>query len=91
MWLMSQAILGIVSALLGLAGIGVSVFAIIDNRRQRSQREKAVIAAQAVIDRVYGLLVGIKSGVEQTSPHIIAAINDGLSAINQKRELVKSL
>jgi hypothetical protein len=38
----------------------VSIFAIIDNRRQRTQREKGVIAAQATFEHVYDLLIGIK-------------------------------
>jgi len=46
--------------LLASAGIGVSIFAIIDNRRQRTQREKGVIAAQATFEHVYDLLIGIK-------------------------------
>ena len=45
---------------LASAGIGVSISAIIDNRRQRTQREKGVIAAQATFEHVYDLLISIK-------------------------------
>ena len=78
----------ILDTILGLAGLGISIYAIWDNKRQRSQREKAVIAARSVIERAYGTLVGIKSAVD-TSVH--AAINDSLAAINQERETLKSL
>jgi hypothetical protein len=78
----------IVDTILGLAGLGVSVFAIIDNRHQRSQREKAVIAARSVIERAYGTLIGIKPGV---AANAALAVNDALAAINQARNTQKSL
>jgi hypothetical protein len=81
----------VVDTLLGIAGLAASVFAIIDNRRQRSQREKAVIAARATIERIYGLLIGIKPAVAPTRPDVEAAINDGLSAINQERQKLNAL
>jgi hypothetical protein len=77
-----------VGTILGLAGLGVSVFAILDNRRLRNEREKAVIAARATIERVYGLLIGIKPAV---GTDVAAAINDGLSAINQQRKTLDAL
>jgi hypothetical protein len=84
--------------LLGIAGlgasvfaIGVSVFAILDNRRQRKEREKAVIAAHAVIERIYGLLIGIKPAIIPTLPGLEAAINDGLAVINQQRTRIDAL
>ena len=80
-----------IDTILGIAGLGVSTFAIIDNRRQRKQREKAVIAARATIDRIYGLLIGIKPAVVPARPDVEAAINDGLSAINQEREKFDAL
>jgi hypothetical protein len=50
-----------------------------------------VIAAHAVIDRTYGLLIGIKPPIIQTFPDFEAAINDGLSAINQQRKNLDAL
>jgi hypothetical protein len=78
----------ILDIILGLAGLGVSIYAISDNKRQRTQREKAVIAARSVIERAYGTLVGIKPAVD-TNVH--PAINDALAAINQEREKLNSL
>jgi hypothetical protein len=78
----------IFETILGLAGLSVSIYAIWDNKRQRTQREKAVIAARSVIERAYGTLVGIKPALA-TNVHL--AINDSLAAINQERETLKSL
>ena len=78
----------ILDTILGLTGLGVSIFAFLDNRRLRNEREKAVIAARETIGRVYGLLIGIKPAVDAS---VHAAINDGLAAINQERETLKHL
>ena len=43
----------------GLIAIVVAVWAVFDARRERSKREKAVLAARSVIERTYGLLIGI--------------------------------
>jgi hypothetical protein len=43
--------LGIVGYALGFLGLGATVWAVLDARRQRSKREKAVIAAHSVIER----------------------------------------
>jgi hypothetical protein len=76
--------------ILGICALGVSVFAVIDARRQRTKREKAVIAAHAAIARSYGLLIGIKPLITSLSG-AEAAINDGLSAINQERKTLDAL
>ena len=82
----------ILSYIFGLCGLGVSVFAIIDNRRQRTKRERAVLAARAIIERTYGLLIGIKpAAISSPVPGVEAAINDGLFAINQQRETLHRL
>lgn len=78
-------------AILGIGGIVVGVLVIADARRQRTKREKAVIAARATIERAYALLIGIKSGVESTLPSIAKAIDNGLSAIDQDREKLSAL
>ncbi|MGB7912526.1 MAG: hypothetical protein WCF59_09900 [Desulfobaccales bacterium] len=80
-----------INTALGIIGLCVSVFAILDNRRQRSEREKAVIAANAVIERVYGVLVGIKPGIIQTMPNFESAINDGLATVNEQRQKLGKL
>jgi hypothetical protein len=80
----------LIDTFLGILGLGVSFFAIIDNRHQRSAREKAVIAAHAVIERTYGLLIGLKPSVE-TLPNVQTAINDGLSAVNKERDNLAAL
>ncbi len=86
----TDTFIGIAGVILAIAGLGVSVFAIIDNRRLRGEREKAVIAAHGVIQRSYGLLIGIKP-VVKSIPGAEAAINDGLSAINQARATLDKL
>jgi len=83
-----DTLLGLAGLGVGLAGLGVSFYAIRDNRRQRTQREKAVIAAHSAIERAYGTLVGIKPAVNE---NVHKAINDGLDAINQERETLKGL
>jgi hypothetical protein len=77
--------------LVGMAGLGVALYAIIDNRRERNKREKAISAAREMIERTYGLLIGIKPAVSPTLPEVGKAIDDGLSAINQQREKLASL
>jgi hypothetical protein len=84
-------------SILGILGLAVAVFSIVDNRRQRNQREKAVIAAREVIQRVYGALIGLKPAIvavqsdPDTSKAILLAMNDTLEAMNQQREILKSL
>jgi len=87
----ADTIFGIVGTFVGLVGIVISIYAIADSRRQRTGREKAVIAARATIERAYGLLIGIKPGVEPTLPSIAKAIDNGLSAIDQEREELAAL
>jgi hypothetical protein len=82
--------IGIAGVILAICGLGVSVFAIIDNRRLRGEREKAVIAAHGVIQRSYGLLIGIKPLV-LSLPGAEAAINNGLSAISEARTTLDNL
>ncbi len=86
---MLSIILGLSGLCLSALGIGVSVFAIRDNRRLRNERERAVIAAHATIERVYGLLIGIKPAV--AGGNVTAAIDDGLDAINQQRNNLNGL
>jgi hypothetical protein len=74
-----------IDTLLGFAGLGVALFAIIDNRRERNKREKALTAAREVLARTYGLLRGIKPAVNPTLPEVGMAIEDGLAEINQQR------
>jgi len=73
---------------LGLAGIGVGVFGVLDARRERSRREKAVIAARAVIERTYGILETLKPSL---GAQYTAVINDGLAFINQERPKLEKL
>jgi hypothetical protein len=90
----------LLDTILGFTGLGVSVFAIVDIRRQRSQREKAVIAARAVIERAYGSLIHLKPAIvalgagradSASQKAMIAAIDDTLEAINQQRDSIKAL
>jgi len=76
---------------LGLVGIAATIWAAYDARRQRSIREKAVIAANAVIDRTYGLLIGLKPTIASLAPAHVAAVDDGLAAINAQRVALKDL
>jgi len=74
-----------------LATIAVGVWAVVDGRRQRSKRERAVIAAHRMVERTYGLLIGIKPAVEPLGASHVKAINDGLEAINQTRPQLENL
>jgi hypothetical protein len=46
-------------------------------------REKAVIAAHATIERTYGLVLGIKPAATND---VALAINDGLQVISEQRK-----
>ena len=83
--------IGVLGDALGVLGLGAAVLAFFDARRQRTARERAVIAANAVIERTYGLLIGIKPFVASLGPAHEAAINDGLNAINQQRTTIERL
>lgn len=75
----------------GLVDIVATVGAAIDARRQRSKREKAVMAANTAIERTYGLLIGIKPGVASLGSMTVKVVDDGLEAINAQREALKNL
>jgi hypothetical protein len=83
--------LGVAGIVLGILGLGATVWAVEDARRQRSAREKAVIAARTVIERAYGLLIGIKPSVITLGAAYEAAINNGLAAIDQQRGNLEKL
>jgi hypothetical protein len=78
--------LGVAGCALGFLGLAATIWAACDARRQRSKREKAVIAAHSVIERTYGMLILIKPIVEPLGPAYTDAVNDGLAAINQQRD-----
>lgn len=82
---------GVAGCALAFLGLAATIWAVCDARRQRSKRERAVIAAYCVIERTYGLLVGIKPFVAPLGSNHEAAINDGLEAINQQRKDLKDL
>jgi len=77
--------LGVSGCALGFLGLAMTVWALWEARRQRNNREKAVIAAHAVIERTYGLLIGIKPFVIPLGSAHEAAVNNGLTAIDQQR------
>jgi len=83
--------LGLAGLMLGAIGLWATIWAAMDARRQRSAREKAVIAAHAVVERTYGLLIGLKPGVAPPGTPAERAINDGLEAINQRRSSLADL
>jgi len=83
--------LGIIGLLLGIVGVGATIWAAFDARRQRNKREKAVIVAHSVIERTYGLLIGIKPFVMPLGKPHEDAINNGLAAIDQQRGSLKDL
>jgi hypothetical protein len=69
----------------GVIAIVAAVWAVFDARRERSKREKAMLAARSVIERSYGLLIGIKPSVMPLGEEHEVAINNGLQAIDQAR------
>lgn len=82
---------GIIGLVLALIGILATIWAAFDARRQRSSREKAVIAATSVIERTYGLLIGIKPAIPTERDGVVKAIENGMSAIDQQRATLKEL
>jgi apolipoprotein N-acyltransferase len=83
--------IGIWGLVLAIIGLSATIVSALDLRRQRSKREKAVIAAFSVIERTYGLLVGIKPFVAPLGKAHLDAVNDGLEAINQQRNTLNRL
>jgi hypothetical protein len=83
--------LGTAGCALGFLGLATTIWATLDARRQRSKREKAVITAHAVIERTYGLLIGIKPSVAALGEDHEKAVNNGLSAIDKQRERLDNL
>jgi hypothetical protein len=83
--------LGIGGLILGFIGVMATIWAAFDARRQRNEREKAVIVAYSVIERTYGLLIALKPSVAPLGTPHVAAIEDGLLAINQQRSELKKL
>ena len=77
--------LGIAGLVLGVLGLAATLWAAYDGRRQRSRREKAVIVAHEVVERAYGLLIGLKPPVSALGQMYEDAMNDGLAAINERR------
>lgn len=62
-----------------------TIWAVNDARRQRTERERAAIVAHSVVERTYGLLIGMKPFIAPLGATHLAAIDDGLEAINQQR------
>ncbi|WP_210771969.1 hypothetical protein [Burkholderia aenigmatica] len=87
----TDTLLGITGCVLGAFGIAATFWAAYDARKQRSAREKAVIAATSVIERTYGLLIGIKPSVVPLGQPAVKAIDDGLDAINAQRRSFNDL
>ncbi|MGF6534302.1 hypothetical protein P3T20_005106 [Paraburkholderia sp. GAS206C] len=77
--------LGIAGLVLGALGLAATLWAACDGRRQRRKREKAVIVAHEVVERTYGLLIGLKPPVATLGQMYLQAIDDGLDAINARR------
>ncbi|OXC73831.1 hypothetical protein [Caballeronia sordidicola] len=77
--------LGILGLVFGLLGLAATLLAAWDSRRQRTRREKAVIVAHEVVERTYGLLIGLKPPVAALGQMYEEAMNDGLAAIDERR------
>ena len=89
--MITDTMLGFAGVCLSAVGLWATVWAARDARQQRSEREKAVITANAVIDRTYGLLMGLKPGIAPPGSPFERSINDGLDAINQCRSKIENL
>jgi hypothetical protein len=83
--------MGIAGLILGFIGVAATIWAAYDGRRQRGKRETAVIAANAVVERTYGLLIGMKPAIATLGQSYEAAVNDGLDAINERRDALSKL
>lgn len=82
-----------ISILLGVIGVIVGVWAILDNRRLRTEREKAVILAHSMIDQAYAALIMIKPFFKELGGHgeYIKAVNNRLAAIDERRSDLTNL
>jgi hypothetical protein len=78
----------VVSALFGIGGVVGTIYAVRDARKERSKRERAAIAASALIERNYGMWIVMKPAA---AGEFKDAINDGLAAINAARSSLESL
>jgi hypothetical protein len=70
---------------IGIAGLLVAVYGIVDARRERSKREKAVVVVNRLVGRLNGLLIGLKPSLVADAD-ATAAANDGLDAIKLARD-----
>ena len=58
---------GVLTGITGIiVGAAIGVAGILDNRRQRTKREKAVTAAFSAIERAYGTLIGVKGAIPES-------------------------
>ena len=87
--------LGVWGIAIGFVGlivtIVIGVWAVRDGRRLRNERERAVITAYAVIERTYGLLIGIKPSHATLGKAHEQAVEDGLLAIDEQRHSLNNL
>lgn len=65
---------------IGIAVILVAVYGIVDARRERSKREKAVVVMNRLVGRLNGLLIGLKPTLAGDA-RATAAVDNGLDAI----------
>ncbi|WP_429481827.1 hypothetical protein [Paraburkholderia youngii] len=66
-------------------GVLVAIYGIVDARRERSRREKAVVVVNSLVGRLNGLLIGLKPSLASDAA-ATAAANDGLEAIRLARD-----
>ncbi|KAB0650291.1 hypothetical protein [Burkholderia diffusa] len=70
---------------IGIAGILVGVYGVVDARRERSKRDKAVVVVNRLVGRLNGLLIGLKPSLASDA-RATAAADDGLEAIKLARD-----
>lgn len=78
------------SVIMTIIGTLVGVFGTWYGLRARTQREKAVIITHGLVERLAGLLVGVKASCTN-NPAAIQALNDGLGGIKQARQSLQDL
>lgn len=65
---------------IGIVGVVIGILGIVDARRERRRREKAVVVVNRLVGRLNGLLIGLKPSLVN-DPAATTAANDGLDSI----------
>lgn len=74
----------------GIAGLAIGIYGIVDGRRQRNKRESISMILNELIERQNGFLIGFKPAL-QSSPLALAALNDSIEAIKLAKQKMSKI